>query len=338
VKLRILAAAMAVALIGGTLTDLRAEAADSVAIRLDWTSWGSHAPYHLAAAKGWFKEAGLDVSIEDGNGSVTTVQIVGGGEFDLGQASLAPMAIARSKGLPVKAIAAFARQNDIGLIYAVDSGIKTIADLKGKTLVYTPGSLETPFLDSFLAAGGLQRGDVNLLSVEASAKGGTVMMGRADGGFSSIPFLQPIVATRVKADSLRFADVGLSFPSFGLFATEEKLKEKGDVLRRFASVVAGAWTYILDGHQDEAVKAIMDARPQNKLDPKILRQQIDLLSTFFVTPATQGKPLGTMAAADWQQAIEVLSSGGLVEGKADPAAFWTNDYLDPALIQKIADK
>src|SRR5438477_9758017 len=90
---------------------------EKIKMRLDWTPWGAHASIHLAAQKGWYKQAGLDVEIEDGNGSVTTVQLVGaGGNFDLGHASLAPMMIARDKGLPVRAIANFARKNDIGLL------------------------------------------------------------------------------------------------------------------------------------------------------------------------------------------------------------------------------
>ena len=80
-------------------------AAEKLKVRLDWVPWGSHAPIHLAAQKGIFAKHGLDVEVEDGNGSVTTVQIVGNGEYDVGFASLAPMTIARSKGLPVVAIA-----------------------------------------------------------------------------------------------------------------------------------------------------------------------------------------------------------------------------------------
>ncbi len=73
-------------------------AADAIRVRLDWTPWGDQAPFHLAQESGLFKKYGLDVSIDDGNGSVATVQIVGNGEYDVGHASLAPMAIARSKG------------------------------------------------------------------------------------------------------------------------------------------------------------------------------------------------------------------------------------------------
>ncbi|QRG05943.1 ABC transporter substrate-binding protein [Xanthobacter dioxanivorans] len=313
-----------------------ASAAETIRVRLDWTPWGNQAPFHLAAKKGLFAANGLDVEIVDGNGSVATVQIVGNGEFDVGHASLAPMAIARAKGLPVKAIAGFVRQNDIGLLVPKDSGITKPADLKGKKLAFTAGSLEAPFLDRFLAAGNLTRADVDLIAVDAAAKGGTYMMGRADGVFSTVPFILPLVSAQRPSSVIRFADYGLTFPSFGLFATEKSIAAKGPALKAFSSIVAGTWTYILDGHEDEAVQAIIDARPQAKLNPAVLRTQIETLKGFVATPATNGKPMGVMAQADWAEALSVLADGGLVPAGQDAAAYFTNDLIDPALVARAA--
>ncbi len=318
-------------LIGGP-----AAAADRIALRLDWTPWGSHAAIHLASQKGLFAKYDLDVTVDDGNGSVATVQIVGNGEYDVGHASLAPMAIARSKGLPVKAIAGFIRKNDIGLLVPKESGIKSPADLKGKKIAFTAGSLEAPFIDRFLAAGKLTRNDVELLNVDAAAKTGTYMAGRSDAAFSSVPFFLAVVATQRPSTSVNFADYGLQFPSFGLFATEKSIAAKRDALRRFVSVVAGAWTYIIAGHTDEAVRAIMAARPQSKLANASLGQQIESLKAFAFTEATKSLPFGTMAASDWKDAVAILADGGLVERSTDPAAVFTNDLIDTRIVAEIA--
>src|SRR5436190_9691884 len=80
---------------------------DKLSLRLDWIPNGSHAPFFLAEQKGWFRKAGLDVTIEDGTGSVVTVQLVGAGQFDVGHANLSSLAIARGKGLPVISYAVF---------------------------------------------------------------------------------------------------------------------------------------------------------------------------------------------------------------------------------------
>jgi NitT/TauT family transport system substrate-binding protein len=312
-----------------------ASAEEKLSVRLDWTPWGVHAPFHLAAQKGWFRAAGLDVEIEDGNGSVTTVQIVGQGRFDVGHASLAPMMIARDKGLPVRAIANFARKSDVGLLVPKGSGITSPKQLVGKKLVFTAGSLEAPFLDAFLATGGVTRDQLELLNVEAAAKTSTYITGRADGVFSTVPFVLPIVAANRPADAILFADYGLEFPSFGLFATEDKIKQRGPALGKFADIVAGAWRYIYEGHEDEAVQAIIAARPQARLDPKILRGQIDAVKPFFSTKAAEGKPIGWMAEADWAAAVKTLAAAKLIKGDAPAGDFFTNALLDPGAIAAV---
>jgi NitT/TauT family transport system substrate-binding protein len=325
--------AVAMALAAGNA----AAQAEKLKVRLDWTPWGCHAAIHLASQKGWFKQNGLDVDIEDGNGSVTTVQLVGtGGNFDVGHASLAPMMIARDKGLSVKAIANFVRRNDIGLLVPRGT-IKSPKELRGKKIIFTAGSLEAPFLDNFLAAGGLKREQVELINVEAAAKVPSYAAARGDGVFSTVPFVIPSVEASRPSDALLFSDYGLQFPSFGLVASEDKIKARGAALRRFASIVSGGWEYILKGGEDEAVQAIIAQRPQAKLDPKILRAQIEALKAYFPTAATKGQPMGVMAEADWSAGVKTMASVKLIKD-AKASDFYTNDLLDRALIAKIGKR
>ena len=51
-------------------------AQDKLSVRLDFSPWGGQAAMHLAQNKGWFKEAKLDVDIQDGRGSGNTIQLV----------------------------------------------------------------------------------------------------------------------------------------------------------------------------------------------------------------------------------------------------------------------
>jgi len=335
------AGAVAAALVMGLAmaTPSLAQDLEKLKVRLDWTPWGVQAPFHLAQQKGWFKQAGLDVSLEDGNGSVTTVQIVGSGDqFDVGHAALASMMIAREKGLPVKAVAVFAHQSDIGLLAPKDSGIKGPKDLKGKKVAYTAGSLEAPFIDAFLGAGGVKRDEVELINVDASGKIGTYVAGRTDAVFSTIPFVLPSVSQSRPSEAIRFSSYGLNMPSFGIFASEDKLKAKRDAISRFASITAGAWQYIYDGHQDEAVDAIVAQRPQARLDKKVLRGQIDALKDFMSSPETAGQPVGMPVAAEWGAAIKTLSAAGLIKASHSPAEYFEPNMIKPELFSKVLAK
>ena len=305
-----------------------AQALDRISMRLDWTPWAVHAPYHLAQEKGWFKEAGLDVYIEDGNGSVTTVQIVGSrAQFDVGQAALASMVIARNKGLPVKAVAPFAVTNDIGVIVPKGEGIKSPADLKGKRVVYTAGSLEAPFIDPFLAAGNIKRSDIDLLSVDATSKASTYMVGRADAVVTTVPALYPSIMQERESEIIPFADYGLNMLSFGIFTSEAKLEEKGEAIARFAAVVAKTWEYIYSGNQQEAVEAMIAQRPQARLSPELLHEQLDILQQFFVD--SEQERVGLNKASDWEQTIKTLSSVGLLENDMPVDSYYVADFFEP---------
>ena len=78
-----------------------AAAQEAIKVRMDFFPYALHAPFHYAVAQGWYKEQGLDVKVDDGNGSVTTVQLVGEGSYDFGLANLSTTAKGISKGVNV---------------------------------------------------------------------------------------------------------------------------------------------------------------------------------------------------------------------------------------------
>ena len=302
-----------------------AAAADKLSLRLDWTPHGVHAPIFLALDKGWFQRAGLDVTIDDGNGSVIAAQLVGAGQFDVGHASLSSVAIARGKGLPVISTAGFIRKSDMGALVPAGSGWKTAKDLEGKKVAYTAGSLEGPFIGAFFGA---SKSKVDLLNVDAATKIGTYLSGNADAVISTVPYVLPIVAAKRPSDSILFATFGLDLPGFGMFTTAAKLKEKGDAIKRLNSIVSSAWAYVLDGHVDEGVAAIVKNRPQFPLNAEILKGEIEAYRPYFYTDATKDKPIGIQAQEDWARTIKAMEDADVIKKGSKPSDYFTNDYVD----------
>jgi NitT/TauT family transport system substrate-binding protein len=305
-------------------------------VRLDWTPWGAHAAIHLANVKGWYKDAGLDVTIQDGNGSNQTVQIVGGGTDDIGHAALSSMMIARDKGFNLRGIACYCRNSDIGVMVPSDSKIRTIADLRGKKIGHTASSLETPFLGDFLKAGGLTLADVDMVNLDGAAKLAAYLSGKLDGAFSSIPFFVPAVQRNRPSRAILLSDAGVHLPSYGLFSRDSTITEKKDALTRFTSITDGAWAYIRAGHQQEAVDAIRKDRPNATLTPTVMLGQVNSFTTFFPTPATKDKPVGWMAPSDWVHAMATIQKAKLVTQDLNPTDYYTNALFNDAEYNKIA--
>ena len=225
------------------------------------------------------KAADLDLSIEEGNGSTTTVQLIGSGQFDLGHAALAPMAIGKAKGLPVISIAGFIRRGDTGVLVPKDNNWTKPSDLIGKKCVYTAGSLEGPFVRPFFERNNVPLDKVSLLNVEASAKVGTYLSGNADAAISTVPFMLPIASGKRDSAGL-FADFGLDLPGFGLIAHRDKLKAKGAAIKRLASVIAATWSISSPAIEQEATAAIRAASPTPSL-PRYSRNRSKRIDRFF---------------------------------------------------------
>jgi NitT/TauT family transport system substrate-binding protein len=317
---------------------LAADEAHTLKVRLEWLTSGYHAPIYLALTKGWYREAGLDVTtIEPGNGTNTTIQLVNAGNYDLGEAAISNVAIARSKGMPVKAIATWFRKGDLALMVPANSGINGPADLKGKKIIYSTASSEGPFLEPFLAKGGLTRSQVELLNIDPNARISTFANGQADGIFGSPVGTGVIINDLRHTHNILFADFGLNMPGFGLFATEDMLKKKGDALRKFASVSAGAWTYA-KSHPDEAVAALMKARgEQDRVNPDQIKKQFLESIQFLYSPASANLPVGVQTEKDWAEALATMVAAEAIDAGAvaKPTDYFTNDYLDAATIKKI---
>ena len=102
------------------------------------------------------------------------------------------------------------------------------------------------------------------------------------------------------------------------------------------NVIAGTWLYILAGHEDEAVDAIIKARPHLPLDAKVLRGMVEAYKPYLYTDATKDKPFGTQAEADWARTIKAMETADVLPKGTKPADYFTNDLIDPAYFQTIA--
>src|SRR6195256_4502412 len=111
-----------------------AQAADTVTIQLKWVSQAQFAGYFVAKEKGFYKDAGLDVTIKPGGPDIAPPQVIAGGGADV-VIDWMPSALAtREKGVALVNIAQPFKRSGMELTCRADSGVKTPADFKGKTL------------------------------------------------------------------------------------------------------------------------------------------------------------------------------------------------------------
>ena len=302
-------------------------AQDKLSVRLDFSPWGVQAAMHLAQNRGWFKEAKLDVDIQDGRGSGNTIQLVNAGQADVGQVQVGLVGSARAKGATIRSIATFQRKTDLCILVDKTSPMEKVADLRGKSVVVFAASPWAPFIDVYLKSGGLTRDDLKVEVVDPAALWGTYIAKRSDGLMSTVGSALPLAEASRPSKCLLASDAGIAFPSYGLVARDEVIASKGPALKRLIEVQQRAWQHLRTNPED-GVKAMIAERPDAKLDPVVLLGQIKLTLDYFDTPASQGKPIGWQAQADWEAAGKSMEAAGVL-----PAGWKATDYYTNSLVE-----
>ena len=143
-----------------------AHAADSVTVRLKWFNQAQFAGFYVAQDKGIYKAAGLDVNIQPGGPDFPAIQMVAGGNEQFGVTGADQILIARSKGVPVVALAVIYRRNPFVLFSLAKSGIKTPADFVGKKVGLKIGGNEELIYRAVLAKAGIDKSQLTEIPVK----------------------------------------------------------------------------------------------------------------------------------------------------------------------------
>lgn len=318
-KTTFLAAGLAVALLSGA----PAQAQQSVNLRLDWTTLGYHAAFFYGVSKGYYKEAGLDLKIEEGKGSSSVAALVGNDSDDFGFADATTAARLISEGLPVKVVMGIFQRSTLALFFRKDA-MKSPKDLAGKRVSMCAGDAMTIYLPAYLKAVGVKREDVQNVNVDCSVKYTAVAQNRADAvasyGTAGKPLMQAVGIKEV--GKFDFADSGITLPSHGIIASIKKIKSNPDQVKRFVAATARSWEAARKD-PDGAVAAVVAARPLLKGKEPMLKATF--LDALQYTGGTAGKPAGWQSPEDWKKARATLVEFANMK-PIDSAEFFTNEF------------
>jgi NitT/TauT family transport system substrate-binding protein len=311
-----------------------ARAADPLTLQLKWVTQAQFAGYYVAEAKGYYKAAGLDVTIKPGGPDINPEQVIAGGGADVIVDWMPSALAAREKGVPIVNIAQVFQRSGMELTCRKDSGIRTPADFKGKTLGVWFAGNEYPFLAWMNKLG---------LKTTGGPDGVTVLK----QGFNVDPLLQKqaacistmtyneywqLIEAGMKPSQLvvfKYSDEGVATLEDGLFATEASIKDpvKAGRLERFLKASMEGWKYAMT-HESDAVKIVLandTTGAQTAAHQKRMMSEIAKL----LTPAPHG--LGYLDVAAYDQTVTELMAGGsspVITHK--PEGAWTHAIWDKA--------
>src|SRR3954469_3774779 len=107
-------------------------------VQLDWVAEPEHGGFYQAQARGFFRDEGLDVTIQPGGPNAFVMPLVATGRADIGQADSTNTLLQQAEGLPVVQFAAVFQDDPSGILVNADSPVRKIEDLQGKTVIARP--------------------------------------------------------------------------------------------------------------------------------------------------------------------------------------------------------
>jgi len=225
-----------------------AYALDKVTLQLKWTHAFQFAGYYAAKEQGYYREAGLDVNIEEAKPDTDPVRNVleGKSQYGIGTSNLL---LERAAGKPVVVLAVVFQQSPYE-IYA-GPNIHKLSDLIGKRLMLEPQSQE---LLAYLKKEGIPIDRIKLMP--HSFKADSLMTGKTDAmsGYSSNePFYFHQAEYSYQTFSPRSA--GIDFYGDNLFTSEKELREHPQRVKAFRAASMRGWQYAKD-HRDEVIAMI----------------------------------------------------------------------------------
>jgi NitT/TauT family transport system substrate-binding protein len=306
-----------------------AYAADKVTIQLKWVTQAQFAGYYVAAARGIYKDAGLDVTINPGGPDVAPPQVIAGGGADV-VVDWMPSALAsREKGVPLVNISQTFKKSGLELTCRKDTGIKKPADFKGKTIGVWFGGNEYPFLSW-----------MSKLKLKTDGSAGGIKVIKQ--GFNVDPLLQKqadcistmtyneywqVIDAGYKPDQLvvfKYSDEGVATLEDGLYVMEPKLKDAAFVgkMAKFVGASEKGWDWARKNDK-EAAKIVLAA---DTTGAQTLAHQEQMMGEIAKLLDTAN---GKLDPKDYDRTVSELLSGGsdpVITKK--PTGAWTHAVYD----------
>ncbi len=304
----------------------RAGALRPVSMTLDWIYQGPNVGFTMALDKGFYREAGLDVTVNSGKGSGTTAQLVASKASQFGFSDGYAVANGIAKGMQIKTIGSVFRKNPAALIVLADSGITSPKELEGKTVAMTAGSGQFQQWPAFCRGAGIDASKIQMVNIDPAGVGPALVNKRVDaiGGYAQgyVPAIE--IRAKLPVRIFWFADYGVTVVSNGLIVHDDLLKADPDLVRAFVAPSIKGFLYGRQ-HPEEAVASVIKYLPT--VDPTIVRRELELSWKTWVTPNTKGKPLGWEAEADWASTLAVLKQYGGAATPVETSQVYTNEFV-----------
>jgi putative hydroxymethylpyrimidine transport system substrate-binding protein len=294
-----------------------------VSLVLDWFPNADHAGIYGAVDQGFFADEGLDVRPEVPSDPSASIKRVATGKADFAISYEPELMLARSQGVPVTAVAAIVVHPLNSILARSDRGIRTAADLAGKTVGAAGVPSDRPLLDAVLRHAGVDPSTVTLKTIgfnlaPALAKGS---VDAVIGAYWNIERVE-LERKGVPITPLRLEDNGVpDYDELVVVTSDHTVATRPDMIRAFLRGLRTGQDWAATdqtGAADDLMKA------NKELDPDTLRDQLRLTAPLL---SPSDEPTLNVDPKEWARFATWMTDNGLLKKPLDVARVVTDRFL-----------
>lgn len=287
-------------------------------------------PLVVAEEQGYFADEGLDLTIEEADGSGFVTQQLISGNLDYGFSGAASAVVAAEKDPDLRIPMCYPASNIFIIVTPEGSDVASVADLRGKTLGITEaGGGEEPIVNAALAEAGMKPGaDVTLLPIGGAGPQSLTALqnGTVDAYATSFADLATFTAAGNKFTDITPSSLDV-IPGDCMVTTAAALADPAK--REIGVKIARAYTKgaaFIDANPEGALDIVCKAVPEECTDMNYAKVYFDEVRRYAGN-YQPGTPYGAVTADGWETTVKVLADSGVIEGTVDPVAIGTGEDI-----------
>ncbi len=285
------------ALFGTILVSSTALAADKLPVRftLDWKIQGVHAPFYLAQQRGYFADNGLDVTIDQGEGSAATVSRILSGAYDAGFGDMNAIIQTAAKSPDKSPVMVYQIYNQppFAVLAKADGPLQSIADFPGHTFGGPAGSAATKLFPALLEASDIAPASVHITNVAPQLQEQLLGRGDVDGAlvFNVTSYMNLVSQGKDPETDYRwfaYGDHGLNIYSNGVMVSQAMIADHSDAVDGLVEAINHAMQDII-ADPDAGIAAVK--KREAFIDAEAERKRLDYAMTHLIV-SDESRELG----------------------------------------------
>lgn len=316
---------LASCLIGLMSLPATAQTLTPVKVLLDWAWLPYHASFLVAQEKGYYKEAGLDVTLEQGRGSATTALMLSQSGFDIAHLNTTNAAQMISKGGAIKMVGIYQHKTAAAFV-GIKGKVKLDGpqSLKGIKIGSTPGGSDGLSLKVFTAANKMKLTDLNIVALDANAKTAALFGGTIDAVSGDAPAFDAYVrATNQQPETMLLSNYGVPLIGFGFAANGNYLAKNPATVAKFLAATK---------------RGFAEAARDFKAACELMQAKVHLAGTvercvdynkgvLELSTSPTDPNWGRQTDEEWTRLLATLKDAGELFGDKPLATYFTNDSV-----------